>query len=418
MHIAEPPRSGGGSHYTTYRNPVSGLKFRTFCRRRPTPRYDLKAPYFSNRQHLPPTCEPPRSGGGSNYTPSSTPACALKFEFLPPEANTPLRLQGNKYPQPHSGGGTNYTTYRIPASALKFEFFAAGGQLPTTTSKQHMSLNDWISCAPASRRVAAAVAIYIPRAGSNSIFYRRRQIHRSDLNTVFPCKPWRIPCIREPPWSGGGNDYTMYRNPASGLKFGIFCRRRPTRRYGFKAVYFPKRQHLPRTREPPRSGGGSNYTPSSTPECALKFEFLPPEANTPLRLQSTRRRKQLHPASGLKFEFLPPEANTPLQLQSTIFPQTPESPTYLRAAAKRQRRTEPITITRHIEIPRTSGLEGFFANLFAAGGQHGVDFQMPDPHALRFPAPSARVYTDLLHNTTFPKIDFRRPPERGYKTSE
>ncbi|KAJ7123222.1 hypothetical protein C8R43DRAFT_42917 [Mycena crocata] len=27
-----------------------------------------------------------------------------------------------------------------------------------------------------------------------------------------------------------------------------------------------------------------------------------------------------------------------------------------------------------------------------------------------------RVYPDLLRNTTFPKIDFQRPPERGYKT--
>ncbi|KAJ7123223.1 hypothetical protein C8R43DRAFT_1241128 [Mycena crocata] len=45
MHIAEPPRRAGGSGYTMYRNPASGFKLRSFCRRRPTPRYDLKGTY-------------------------------------------------------------------------------------------------------------------------------------------------------------------------------------------------------------------------------------------------------------------------------------------------------------------------------------------------------------------------------------
>ncbi|KAJ7172864.1 hypothetical protein C8R43DRAFT_1119699 [Mycena crocata] len=91
--------------------------------------------------------------------------------------------------------------------------------------------------------------------------------------------------------------------PRVGGKSRFFCRRRPTPRYDLEVPYFPNRQHLPPTREPPRRGGGSSY--------------------------ATYR----NPASGLKFEFLPPEANTPLRLQSTVFPQTPESPTYLRAAA-------------------------------------------------------------------------------------
>ncbi|KAJ7123230.1 hypothetical protein C8R43DRAFT_1241132 [Mycena crocata] len=71
-----------------------------FCRRRPTPRYNLKVPYFPNCQHLPPTREPPRSGGGgSNYTTYRNPVSGLNFDFLPPEANTPLRLHKNICPQ-------------------------------------------------------------------------------------------------------------------------------------------------------------------------------------------------------------------------------------------------------------------------------------------------------------------------------
>ncbi|KAJ7123217.1 hypothetical protein C8R43DRAFT_1147990 [Mycena crocata] len=165
----KPPRSGGGNDYPTYRNPASGgqipffaaggqhpamtSKYRisptasisrppasrrvaaaeavtrrieipragsnsNFCRRRPTPRYGFKAPYFPKHQNLPRTCEPPRSGGGNNYT-----------------------------------------MYRNPASGGQIRFFAAGGQRPATTSKQHMSLNDGISCAPASRRGAALYLI-------------------------------------------------------------------------------------------------------------------------------------------------------------------------------------------------------------------------------------------------------------------
>ncbi|KAJ7174236.1 hypothetical protein C8R43DRAFT_1230900 [Mycena crocata] len=45
------------------------------------------------------TCEPPRSGGTSDYTMYRNPASGLKFNFLPPEANAPLWLQSTVFPQ-------------------------------------------------------------------------------------------------------------------------------------------------------------------------------------------------------------------------------------------------------------------------------------------------------------------------------
>ncbi|KAJ7172852.1 hypothetical protein C8R43DRAFT_1208950 [Mycena crocata] len=140
-----------------------------FCCRRPTPRDDLKAPYFRNRQHLPCTREPPRSGGGSNSTTCRNPASALKFEFLPPEVNTPLRLQSSVFPEP------SVSPARLRAAATRrlkqlhdvsksreraqIRIFAAGGQHPATTSKHRISATARISRASASRRVAAAEAI-------------------------------------------------------------------------------------------------------------------------------------------------------------------------------------------------------------------------------------------------------------------
>ncbi|KAJ7123236.1 hypothetical protein C8R43DRAFT_1135951 [Mycena crocata] len=189
---------------TAHEGSAHRVELRNFCRRRPTPRDDLKAPYFRNRQHLPCTREPPRSGGGSNSTPPSTPACALKFGAI----------------------------------------FAAGGQHATTTSREQIPSSDWISRASASRIAAAEPItrrIEFPRARSNL----------------------------------------------------IFCRRRPTLRYDLKASYFRNRQHLPCTREPPRSGGRSNsktYSNSANqhPATASKQRILP---NTSISHAPASRRE-------------------------------------------------------------------------------------------------------------------------------
>ncbi|KAJ7174231.1 hypothetical protein C8R43DRAFT_1230897 [Mycena crocata] len=75
--------------------------------------------------------------------------------------------------------------------------------------------------------------------------------------------------------------------PASGLRLDLH----------FDAM-LTKLWQITRTCEPPCSGGRTDYT------------------------------MYRNPASGLKFNFLPPEANAPLWLQSTIFPKTPVSPTH------------------------------------------------------------------------------------------
>ncbi|KAJ7172859.1 hypothetical protein C8R43DRAFT_1119695 [Mycena crocata] len=169
--LLRPPRSGGGNDYPTYRNPASGGQIPFFL----PP--EANTPAMTSKYRISPTAsisrppsEPPRRGGGSSYATYRNPASGLKFEFLPPEANTPLRLQ----------------------------------------------------------------------------------------STVFPQTPESLPRTCEPPRSGGGNNYTMYRNPASGVKFGlrphldlnfdlmapapfqIFLPPRPTPRHDFKATYVPK----------------------------------------------------------------------------------------------------------------------------------------------------------------------------------
>ncbi|KAJ7123219.1 hypothetical protein C8R43DRAFT_1241125 [Mycena crocata] len=211
-----------------------------------------------------------------------------------------------------------------------FRIFAAGGWLEANIPvelQSSVSTQTLVYHASASHCTATALCtarrMKIPHTGSNctyipirnhtfdsilaaflSEFCRRRPTPRYDLKVpYFPNRQHLAPTC-EPPRSGGGSNYTTYRNPASGLNFGVsphldlhfgvtpmpffqnFCRRRPTPRYDFKAPYFRNRQHLPCTREPPRSGGGSKYATYPNPARGLKFHFLPPEANAPLRLES------------------------------------------------------------------------------------------------------------------------------------
>ncbi|KAJ7123238.1 hypothetical protein C8R43DRAFT_1241137 [Mycena crocata] len=164
------------------------------------------------------------------------------------EANIPVELQSSVSTQTlvyhafrkslHGDSVMYGTADEDSAHRVELHNFAAGGQHPATTSKYRISPTASISRPPASRRVAAAEAIT-----------RRIEIPRAGLTSNF-------------------------------------CRRRPTPRYDFKAPYFRNRQHLPCTREPPRSGGGSKYATYPNPARGLKFHFLPPEANAPLRLES------------------------------------------------------------------------------------------------------------------------------------
>ncbi|KAJ7172856.1 hypothetical protein C8R43DRAFT_1119693 [Mycena crocata] len=103
----------------------------------------------------------------------------------------------------------------------------------------------------------------------------------------------------------------------------------PTPHYDFKGTYTLKRLELPRTREPPRSGGGSNYIPragsnsnfcqhptTTSKGCIPSNDGIEPPRSGGGSNYTTYR----NPASRLKFEFLPPEANTPLRLKSNISP--------------------------------------------------------------------------------------------------
>ncbi|KAJ7174210.1 hypothetical protein C8R43DRAFT_1230881 [Mycena crocata] len=134
-----------------------------------------------------------------------------------------------------AGGDIDYCFYRRPASRIDFRKFAAGGQRGAGSSKGRVHLVVFVCRPTASRRAAAAES-----------------------------------------------DYMTYRIPASGFAF---------RRYA--DGLFSKKKTFAHLR-----GGGSDYT------------------------------MYRNPASGLKFNFLPPEANALLWLQSTVFPQTPVSPTH------------------------------------------------------------------------------------------
>ncbi|KAJ7174220.1 hypothetical protein C8R43DRAFT_1205432 [Mycena crocata] len=142
-----------------------------------------------------------------------------------------------------------------------------------------------------------------------------------------------IPRSAKPPPSGGDIDYCFYRRPARD-RFQKICRRRPTRRWKFKRACSPRRFRMPPNREPPRSGGGSDYMTYRIPASGFAFRryadglFSKKKTFAHLRGGGSDYTMYRNPASGLKFNFLPPEANALLWLQSTVFPQTPVSPTH------------------------------------------------------------------------------------------
>ncbi|KAJ7174225.1 hypothetical protein C8R43DRAFT_1205448 [Mycena crocata] len=144
-----------------------------------------------------------------------------------------------------------------------------------------------------------------------------------------------IPRSAKPPPSGGDIDYCFYRRPASRDRFQKICRRRPTRRWKFKRACSPRRFRMPPNREPPRSGGGSDYMTYRIPASGFAFRRYADGLFSKRKLSHTyaaaeaiTRCIEIPRAGSNSVYFLPPEANALLWLQSTVFPQTPVSPTH------------------------------------------------------------------------------------------
>ncbi|KAJ7076135.1 hypothetical protein C8R43DRAFT_1179888 [Mycena crocata] len=166
-----------------------------------------------------------------------------------------------------------------------------------------------------------------PRAAAQR---RRKRLH--DLPPESPApnssysRNFAITRTCEPPCSGGRTDYTMYRNPASGLKFSIFCRRRPPPAMASKHHISQNASisHAPVSTPPPRSGGGSDYTAYRNPASRNSLQFhRPRRTRRGFNMPGARAlRCGLNSAQPPQHDFLPLEAN----VASTINTRVPALP--------------------------------------------------------------------------------------------